>query len=153
MKAFAVTVPIAAPPGVVWEVLADVEGLPELTPSMTAVVLDPPGALAEGSTATITQPRLGTSTWTVTEFVPGRAFCWRASRPGLTTVAEHIVDADPARGGSVLHLRLTQLGPLGWLIGTVYAGLTRRYIALEAAGIKGAAERNGAPRGADWAGD
>ncbi len=41
-----------------------------------------------------------------------------------------------ASAGSTARSILEQHGPLGLVIGTIYASLTRRYLAMESAGLK-----------------
>jgi uncharacterized membrane protein len=133
-----VTVDIDAPPARVWEVVADVERWPEWTPSFTTLhLLDPP--LRVGSRAVAEQPRLPRTTWTVTELGEGAGFTWEARSPGLRTVGEHRVELlDDGRTRATL--TITQQGWLGALMGLVYRGLTERYLALEAEGLKARAE-------------
>ena len=46
-----------------------------------------------------------------------------------------------ANAGSTARSILEQHGPLGLVLGTVYAGLTRRYLAMESAGLKDRCEQ------------
>ena len=135
------TVTIAAPPEAVWAVVSDVESWPEITDSMDSVERLDPGPLRVGSQARTRQPRLPTAVWTVTELVENQRFVWVARSLGLRTTAGH--EVAPAQGGSQLTLYVEQAGPLGRLVGWVAGGLTRRYIALEAAGMKRRAEGAG----------
>ena len=63
----------------------------------------------------------------------GAPFSWTATAPGVHTVGEHYAVAVAA--GTSVRLALTQSGPAGVLVGLLTRGLTRRYIALEAAGL------------------
>lgn len=137
------TVTIAAPPETVWRVLTDVEAWPTWTESMTSVTRPADARrdheLAVGETIRIKQPRLPATDWTVTEVTPVRSFSWDARGPGVRTTATHVVE--PAGEGSHVRLVLDQSGPLGVVMGLVTRGLTRRYLELEAAGLKAASER------------
>jgi uncharacterized protein YndB with AHSA1/START domain len=140
------TVTIAAPPDEVWRVLEDVETWPTWTASMTSVTRDGRAAradvdsgLAVGETFRVKQPRLPTTAWTVTEVTAPRSFTWVARGPGVRTTATHVVE--PAGVGSEVRLTLDQGGPLGAVLGLVTGGLTRRYLDLEANGLKARVEQ------------
>ncbi|OLR91356.1 SRPBCC family protein [Actinokineospora bangkokensis] len=135
---FGTSVVVAAPVGLVWSVYADVERWPSWTASVTSVELLTPGPLALGSRARVKQPRLPTTVWRVVELDQGRSWTWEARGPGVLTTATHRVD--PAEGGSLVTLGLVQAGWLGGLVGRFTAGLTDRYLALEAEGLKARAE-------------
>ena len=131
---------ISAEPAVVVAVMLDVECWAEWTPTIMSIRRLEPGPLAVGSTAVVRQPRLPPVTWRVTELDPVRGFTWVATGPGVHTVGEHHADPVPA-GGSRARLALSQSGPLGVLIGRLTHGLTRRYVALEGAGLKSRCEK------------
>lgn len=132
-------VKISAPTARVWDVISDVERWPEWTASVTSVRRLDEGPLRVRSRARIQQPRLPPVTWTVTEVLPGESFTWVASAPGVRTTATHRVRPDAS--GSVVTLMLDQAGPVGALFGRLTAGLTRRYLAMEAAGLRARAEQ------------
>jgi len=130
-----VSIHVDAPPERVWHTLVAVEQWPELTPSVTSVEsLDGTG-LEPGRRFRVTQPRLGTAVWRVTEVVPPRAFTWSTSRAGVTTTGIHQVLARPA-GGSDVTLTIEHRGALAPLVRLLYGRLTRRYMELEAVGLK-----------------
>jgi uncharacterized membrane protein len=135
-----VTVDISAPPEVVWVVLSDVESWPEWTASITSVRLVNPGPLQVGSRVRIKQPRLPTPVWTVSDLVEGEQFTWAATSPGVNTRASHRVV--PAAEGSRATLSIDQAGFLGRLVGRLYGGITRRYVQMEAAGLKQRSEES-----------
>ena len=135
------TVTIAASPEAAWAVLTDVECMPELTASMTSVEKLDPGPLRVGTRVRIRQPKFPPVVWTVTEYVDDERFVWEATGPGVRTTGTHEVTR--AEGGSRLRLHIHQAGLIGALIGRVSRGLTRRYIGMEAAGIKRRAEGAG----------
>ena len=132
------TVTIAAPTVRVWEVLVDVERWPERIPTVDAVERLDAGPLTVGSRTRVQQPRLPTAVWTVTDLAEGTSYTWKASSPGVTVVATHVVE--PHAEGSRLTLAVAVSGPLsgvGWLM---TRKLTRQYVETEATSIKRAAE-------------
>lgn len=134
---------IAAPPERVWEVLTDVERWPEWTRSVRWVRRIDEGLLRTGSTAKISQPRLPTVDWTVTELEPVDHFTWASTGPGVLTTAVHSLEPLPG-GGTRVHLSIDQGGWLGSVVGRLYRGLTERYLGLEAEGLKRRCESAGA---------
>ena len=134
-----VTVDIAAPPERVWDVLTDVEQWSQWTETVTSVTRLDEGPLRAGSRATNNQPKVPETEYVVTEFDPGRSFTWVATAPGVTTTARHDVEALPG-GGSRVTLAVQQAGWLGAVMGRLYRGLTDRYLANEAAGLKSRCE-------------
>jgi len=135
---FETTVAVDAAPGTVWAVLTDVESWPLLTASMTSVERLDPGPLHPGSRVRIRQPRLPVAEWTVTEVIEGRRFTWAASAVGVRTTAVH--EVLPDGGSSRLRLALDQGGVLGDLAGRLAGRLIKRYVQMEAAGIKARSE-------------
>jgi uncharacterized membrane protein len=128
-------VSIDAPADVVWDVFTDVERWPDWTASVTYIdALDGPG-LAVGKRYAIKQPRMPKLVWEVTEFSPGTTWTWVQRSPGGLTLARHEVTAQ-SDGGTRVDQRLEQRGPIGALIGMLMRRMTRRYLDLEAAGLK-----------------
>jgi uncharacterized protein YndB with AHSA1/START domain len=125
---------IDAAPETVWRVLADVERWPEWTASMTEVKRLDSSGFGVGSRVRIKQPKLPPTVWRVTSFEPGRSFDWVASSPGAKTVARHVIETRD--GGSTVTLTLEQTGLLGSFIGMLLSRLSRRYVEMEAAGLK-----------------
>lgn len=126
---------IAAPIETVWSVYTDVAAWPQWTESVSSAELLSPGPLALGSTARIKQPRLPRVTWIVTELEPGRSWVWSNDAPGAHTRAGHEL-TPTADGGTVARLWIDQRGVLGAAVGRLARGLTRRYLRMEAEGLK-----------------
>ncbi len=130
---------IDAPATLVWDVFSDVERWPEWTASVTSLeALDGPG-LAIGKRFEIKQPRLPRLVWEVTALDEGRSWTWEQRSPGGRTVAVHEVHAVGDR--AQVKQRLDQQGPIGSLIGRMMRGTTRRYLDLEARGLKARSEQ------------
>jgi uncharacterized membrane protein len=134
-----VSVDIQALPERVWEVLTDVEQWPEWTETVRSVRRLDDGPLRAGSRATINQPKIPETEYVVTELEPGESFTWVATGPGVTTTARHEIQALDG-GRSRVRLTVEQRGWLGSTVGRFYRGLTDRYLAMEAAGLKARCE-------------
>jgi hypothetical protein len=140
------TVRVAATAGQTWAVLTSLTRWPEWTASMTSV--EPLGGpLREGAEVRIRQPGLAAATWTVDALIPGSSFSWSTAALGVRTTAEHRVvtasdgaDGPEGSGGADLTLTVRQSGPLAPLVGALLGRRVRRYVDLEAAGLKKAAE-------------
>jgi len=130
---------IDAPPERVWAVMTDIERWPEMTPSVTAVELTPKGPLTPTSEARITQPKFGSNVWRVTALDPGRSFTWETKRPGSRMVGSHTIEARTG-GGSTVTLAVDSTGWAVALLGWALKGTGRRFVELEAAGLKRLAE-------------
>jgi uncharacterized membrane protein len=133
-------VEIDAPATIVWDVFSDVERWPEWTASVTRLVaLDGPG-IAVGKRFEIKQPRMPELVWEVTEVTPGAGWTWVQRSPGGTTLARHEVIEESADRTRVRQ-EIDQRGPVGALVGVLMLRMTKRYLALEAAGLKARSEQ------------
>jgi uncharacterized membrane protein len=140
MRDFRIDVEIQEPPEQVWAVMRDIERWPEWTPSVTSIQRLELGPLTVGSQALIRQPGLPPAKWTVTEAdEAGRSFAWVSGFPGARVTAKHSVVA--STGGSRATLSLRFSGIFGWLVGQMTADINRRYLALEAEGLKKRTEK------------
>jgi uncharacterized protein YndB with AHSA1/START domain len=133
------SVEVAASAAAVWAVYADVERWPEWTASMSSVQRTRTGPLTVGEQVVVRQPRLPTLTYTVTGVDDGRSFTWEAGNAASRGVGEHVLTPRVA-GGCTATLRLTQRGPAAPLVGALLDGLTRRYLRMEAEGLKSRSE-------------
>ncbi len=134
------SVEIDAPASVVWDVFSDVERWPEWTPSVTRLVaVDGPG-LAVGKRFEIKQPRMPRLVWEVTEVLPGSSWTWVQRSPGGSAVARHDVVA-AADNYTVVRQQIDQRGLVGALVGRLMRGMTKRYLELEAQGLKARSEQ------------
>jgi len=132
------SIDIAASPERVWEVSSDVERWSEWTDTVTSVRRLDEGPLRSGSRASISQPRIPVTEYTVTELAAGQSFTWVATGPGVQTTARHSIER--LSGENRVRLAFEQAGWLGSLMGRFYHDLTNRYLAKEAAGLKARAE-------------
>jgi hypothetical protein len=139
---FEQTIDIEAPQERVWEVLCDIEAWPERIETVDSVELLTSAPLGEGSRIRLKQPRLPEGTWEVTVWDVPSFFEWRQKSSGVTSVAGHRVDVlNEAR--SRLTLSLDMRGLVISITGRLFKDLTNRYMALEAEGMKRAAESTG----------
>ena len=74
----------------------------------------------------------------VTNLQDGRGFEWESRAPGVHVVARHVVE--PTSDGSRATLSIQYRGIIGDLIGRLAGGINRRYLAMEADGLKRRAE-------------
>ena len=134
------SVEIDAPASVVWDVFSDVEGWPDWTASVDTVTgLDGPD-IRIGRRFEIKQPRLPKVAWAVTELAPGVSWTWRQRSFGATTLATHEVIAQ-GPNCTLVRQRIDQRGPLGVIVGLLMRRLTKRYLGLEAEGLKARSEQ------------
>lgn len=126
---------VQADPDTVWAVVADLERWPDWTASMDRVELLSEGAIGVGTRVRVKQPRLPTVVWRITEWRPGTSFTWKAERSPVPSRAEHHVAPD-GTGAAIVTLVFEQSGPLAAVLGLVGGRLTRRYVALEANGLR-----------------
>ena len=117
----------------VLQVLTEVGRWPEWTPSMSRVELLGSGPLQVGSRVRIKQPRLPSVVWQVSD-LGSDGFSWTNSAAGVASFADHRLSEDA--DGIRVRLLLRQHGPLALLLGALTAGLTRRYLRMEADGLK-----------------
>jgi hypothetical protein len=138
MRNFRITIDIAAPADRVFEVMSDMERWHEWTPSVTSIKRLGGGPFGVGSRLLIRQPKFPPALWKVAAIEPGRSFTSVSIGPGFRVIAHHSVE--PAPTGSKATLSLDLQGPLGGVFGRMTKGITERYIAFEAAGLKARSE-------------
>lgn len=134
------SIEVDAPAPTVWGVFTDVERWSEWTASIQRIVALDGAGIQVGKRFEIKQPRMPKLVWEVTEVDPGTSWTWRQRSPGATTLATHEVVAQGA-GRTLVRQRIDQRGPVGVLTGLVMLRLTRRYLELEAQGLKARSER------------
>ena len=119
----------------VWSVLVDVDRWPAWTETVSELERLDTGPLGLGSRVRLKQPRLKAMVWHVTEIEAGTSFSWRSSGGGVTTTGGHRLRAGDNETTNVT-LSIDQLGPLAPILGLFTARLTRRYLEMEAHGLK-----------------
>jgi carbon monoxide dehydrogenase subunit G len=124
----------------VWAELIDVERWPQYTASIASVERLDDGPFQVGSRARIKQPGLPTLVWTVTRFQAQHEFTWTITSMGVTTTASHQISPGEPGGGAMLTLSIDRTGLLAPLVDRIYDSLTRRYMQMEAEGMKRACE-------------
>jgi uncharacterized membrane protein len=134
------SVEIDAPPQLVWDVFSDVEHWPDWTASVTSLVGRDGPALAVGKRFAIKQPGMQKLVWKVTEIDPGSSWTWVQRSPGVLVTASHWVTAQPG-GRTLVRQRLDQRGALGALVGRLMVKKTKRFLELEAQGLKARSEQ------------
>jgi hypothetical protein len=87
------------------------------------------------SQARLRQPRLPVAIWTVTAFEPEHYFAWQTNVLGVRTVAGHRVEATGSQSTRVT-FSISWRGLLAPLIGLLYRQRSRRYVGMEAQGLK-----------------
>lgn len=121
-----------------WAALTDIESWPRWMDSYTSARRLDDGLLAVGSRARLKQPGLRAGTWRVTELVPDSSFTWDNHALGIRSAAWHSVDVDSHR--TQIRLELEQTGILSRVVGVLLGSRIRRYLDIEARGLKTAGE-------------
>jgi hypothetical protein len=130
---------VDAPARTVWAQFADVERWCEWTASVDQIVaLDGP-ELVVGHRFRIEQPGYPKLVWEVTDVDPGTSWTWRHRSVGTTATATHEVRPIGADRTEVRQ-HLEQRGILGVVVGTLTRRRAKRYLALEAEGLKARSE-------------
>jgi uncharacterized protein YndB with AHSA1/START domain len=133
------SVDIGAPAGRVWTVFTDVRQWPSWTPSVRSLEpLDGP-SIAVGHRFRIKQPWLPTLVWEVTAVEAPHSWTWTVRSPGAVASATHDVSPRGESACTVTQI-IQQRGPLGVVSAALTRRLTRRYLALEGAGLKAVSE-------------
>jgi hypothetical protein len=78
--------------------------------------------------------------WEVTEVHPGASWTWVQRSPGGLTEARHDVIPKTPLDSEVTQW-LDQRGPVGAIVGVLMRRMTKRYLELEAEGLKTRSER------------
>jgi uncharacterized membrane protein len=147
------SIEIAASAELIWSTLSDVERWPEWTHSVSEVERLDAGEFGAGSRARVKQPGMPRLVWEVTEYVPGEVFSWASRAPGVTTTGGHRLVADPSgRAGAgdvpgdrvTVILTLDQEGFLAPIVWRLTGSRSRRYVQMEADGLKRRCESGGA---------
>jgi uncharacterized membrane protein len=132
---FKTDIVIDAPADRVWAAMHDVERWPDWTPTVRKIQRLDNGPLSVGSRVWIWQPKLPPAKWRVTELDHARrAFTWETSSPGMRLQARHWVEGTGNASRAILSIEFS--GILGPLFARLTRDLNRRYLALEAQGLK-----------------
>jgi uncharacterized protein YndB with AHSA1/START domain len=139
MRTYETSVDISAPPAKVWAATIDIEAWPTWSATTDTVRRQEGGPIRPGSTAIVIQPKLRPATWTVREAVRDESFVWDTTGPGYVVTARH--EIRPCGDGSRLRLQVVLTGVLSPVVWVVTGGVVRRYLDLEAVGLKRHCER------------
>lgn len=129
---------IAAPISRVWEVTVDIDALPQVTPTISAIERLDDQPLGVGSEVRIKQPVQRAKVWTITEFVVDHRFTWVTESAGLAMTATH--ELAETADGTENTLSIDIDGRFARILGPLMAVPIRRALATENRGIRTAAE-------------
>jgi hypothetical protein len=144
MVEFRETLTVSAAVADVAQVLHAVERWPSWNPSVSRVARHGSGPVAVGDSVTVKQPRLPAATWTITA-LDRSGFTWTSSSLGVRSTGGHRAQ-EAGDGRTTVMLTLTLSGPLAGMTAMLYSGLIRRYVRMEADGLRREAEGRAAGR-------
>lgn len=133
------SIKVDAPPEIVWDVFSDVERWVVWTESIEGIEALDGSGIEVGRRFAIKQPRLPKLVWEVTAVNPGVSWTWRQRSFGGTTVASH--EVLPRGNRTLVRQSIDQRGPVGLVVGMLMRKMTRRYLELEAHGLKSRSEQ------------
>lgn len=125
---------IAAPPAVVWPIMADVVTWHEWTASITRIEPLGDADLVVGHRFRVHQPKLPAAIWQVREVLPDKGFAWVSKAPGALIEGHHWIEPRP--GGCRVELSIRYGGVVGTMIGWMFRSISVKYIGMEAVGLK-----------------
>jgi hypothetical protein len=144
MVEFRETLTVSAAVADVAQVLHAVERWPSWNPSVSRVARHGSGPVAVGDSVTVKQPRLPAASWTITA-LDRSGFTWKSSSPGVRSTGDHWAQ-EAGDGRTAVTLTLTLSGPLARMTAMLYSGLIRRYVRMEADGLRREVEGRTADR-------
>jgi hypothetical protein len=144
MVEFRETLTVSAAVADVAQVLHAVERWPSWNPSVSRVARHGSGPVAVGDSVTVKQPRLPAASWTITA-LDRSGFTWKSSSLGVRSTGDHWAQ-EAGDGHTAVTLTLTLSGPLARMIAMLYSGLIRRYVRMEADGLRREVEGRTADR-------
>jgi hypothetical protein len=118
---------VAAPVGVAWARLAEVERWPEWAPHISSVTVSPPGPLGRSSSGALHIRRLGSNTFRMSAWQPPDRWEWTGGLPGVRILYDHRF-APSSNGTTTMTWTVTLQGPLAWLIRPVFARVYGRNV-------------------------
>jgi hypothetical protein len=125
----------SASPEVVWSVVADVEHWCDWTPTVTEVKAALNGTrLKVGAKYRVVQPKLRPAIYEVTEYSPNRRLTWVQKVAGGAMIADHRIE--PGEGATKVELSFASEGLLANIVGNLFSGIIREYVATEARSLK-----------------
>ena len=130
VKKFSTTAPLDA----IWKVLADVEHWPNWTPTVLEVKPLGNTELRVGAQHRVTQPKLRSAVYEVSECTANKAFTWVQKPPGSTMIADHRLV--PRNGTTEVELSFASKGFLANLVSMIFSRLIREYVATEARSLQ-----------------
>jgi uncharacterized protein YndB with AHSA1/START domain len=138
---FQTSVDIDAPPERVWAATIDIERWPEWTPTVTRARRLDSGPMGVGHHVRIDQPKLPPTVWVVEALEPERRMTLKSGVPGMRVIAHHRLE--PKGEGCAVTLTIRFEGLFGGLLARWTRDLNRRYLAIEADGLKRYCENRG----------
>lgn len=125
---------VAAPPRRVWDVTVALADWPRWNPTVERVELLDEGPVRPGFRARLKQPENRPAIWTVTRVEEERTFAWETRAVGMRVLALHLFEPTPT--GTRVTLAIDIRGWTTPLLGWIVAGVSRRFLPQEAAGLR-----------------
>lgn len=124
----------------VWQVTKDVENWPNWTPTVENIVRLKQTPLKVGSQVMIKQPKLPETIWTISKYIPGEVFQWKAILRGMKTTATHKITST---GDVCINTLILEMeGLLASLLWPLIRNQLKKALELENTGLKNFCENS-----------
>lgn len=130
---------VKAPQQRVWDTTVDIPQWPVWNPTVDRVEVLTPGPMRVGWSARLKQPGNAPGTWVVTRIEEPGLYEWETRTLGMVVTARHVLA--PTAGGTRVTLSIDVEGWGAPLFGWVVARVSRKFLPMEAAGLRQECER------------